>query len=104
MRRLELERRLADRLAQIAPAFWPTDAERSRVAAEVAEHYEFGRHAGIWQVNSGLQMPYPPDPSVGPTVFVVERGECYVYDDESEPRAEAIAAALNAIEAELSQG
>ena len=104
MRKLEIERRLADHLAQIAPAFWPTDAERSRVAAEVADQYEFDRHAGVWRVNGGMQMPYPLDHSVGPMVFVVERGECCVYDDDSEPRAEAIAAALNAIEAEFSRG
>ena len=92
MTRLELRRRLDDRLRETCADLWPTVAERKQVVDRVSQGYRADARKHQWLVQE------QPDLYAGEPVYVVHRSLSKVFQDPLKARAEAVKDALNAIE------
>jgi hypothetical protein len=96
MTKLQLERRLRELLTPLS------EEDGARIAAEVAERYRPpSKKRSRWRVVEGVELTPPEQPKVS----VVERGDesTEVYSDAAPGhavRAQAVADALNRLEAE----
>ena len=92
MTRLELRRRLDDRLRETSADLWPTVAEREQVAHRVSQGYRADARKHPWLVQEQADL------YAGQPVYVVHRALRKVFHDPLKARAEAVKDALNSIE------
>ena len=92
MTRLELRRRLDDRLRETSADLWPTVAEREQVAHRVSQGYRADTRKHPWLVQEQADL-YAGEP-----VYVVHRALRKVFHDLLKARSEAVKDALNSIE------
>jgi hypothetical protein len=90
--RVELRRRLEDRLRETSADLWPTVGERQQVVHRVSQGYRADALKHRWAVQEQADL-YAGDP-----VYVVHRALSKVFHDPVKARAEAVKDALNAIE------
>jgi hypothetical protein len=90
--RLELRRRLDDRLRQTSADLWPTVGERTHVVDRVSQGYRADARKHHWLVQEQADL-YAGEP-----VYVVHRALRKVFQDPLKARAEAVKDALNSIE------
>jgi hypothetical protein len=90
--RLELRRRLDDRLRETSTELWPTVAEREQVVRRVSQGYRADARKRPWLVAEQADL-YAGEP-----VYVVHRALNKVFHDPVKASAEAVKDALNAIE------
>jgi hypothetical protein len=90
--RLELRRRLEDRLRETSVGLWPTVAERNHVVHHVSQKYRADARRHPWQVQEQADL-YAGEP-----VYVVHRALHKVFHDPVKARADAVKEALNSIE------
>lgn len=100
---LQLGDRLNTWLAATAGGAWPSERERLDDVEKVVNRRPGTAHRGKWRVQSQEQQAGEPGrPGGYQTVYVVARDDDGgVYDSTSQKRAEAMAEALNALEAHL---
>lgn len=92
MTRLELRRRLDDRLRETSADLWPTVGERKQVVDRVSQGYRADARKHRWLVQEQADL-YAGEP-----VYVVHRSLRKVFQDPLKARAEAVKDALNSIE------
>lgn len=92
MTRLELRRRLGDRLRETSADLWPTVAERNHVVHQVSQKYRADARKHPWLVQEQADL-YAGEP-----VYVVHRALRKVFHNPVKARAEAVKDALNSIE------
>jgi hypothetical protein len=90
--KLELCRRLDDRLRETSADLWSTAAERKRVVHHVGQGYRADARKHRWLVQEQADL------YAGKPVYVVHRALRKVFHDPLKARAEAVKDALNAIE------
>jgi len=96
--RLELCRRLDDRLRETSADLWPTVTERERVAHRVSQGYRVDARKHPWLVQEQADL------YAGQPVYVVHRALRKVFHDPLKARAEAVKDALNSIEQGAGRG
>ena len=92
MTRLELRRRLDDRLRKTSADLWPTVAERNQVVRRVSQEYRADARKHPWLVQEQADL------YAGQPVYVVHRALRKVFHHPLKARAEAVKDALNSIE------
>jgi hypothetical protein len=90
--RLELRRRLDDRLRETSADLWPAVGERKQVVDRVSQGYRADARKHRWLVHEQADL-YAGEP-----VYVVHRALGKVFQDPLKARAEAVKDALNSIE------
>jgi hypothetical protein len=90
--RLELRRRLDDRLRETSADLWPAVGERKQVVDRVSRGYRADATKHRWLVHEQTDL-YAGEP-----VYVVHRALSKVFQDPLKARAEAVKDALNSIE------
>ncbi len=92
MTKLELRRRLDDRLRETSADLWPSAGERQQVVHRVSQGYRADARKHRWVVQEQADL------YAGKPVYVVHRSLSKVFHDAIKARAEAVKDALNAIE------
>lgn len=104
MTTLELTTKIFKRLTETSTALWPSQQERWTVAAEVAVACPRKRGPGQWTVERAMEaMSNPGEPTSRRHLYVVQRSDDHVYGPESMDMANAVAKALNDVEAAANQ-
>ena len=92
MTKLELRRRLDDRLQETSTELWPTVGERKHAVDRVSQGYRADARKHQWLVQEQADL-YAGEP-----VYVVHRSLSKVFQDPRKACAEAVKDALNSIE------
>jgi hypothetical protein len=90
--RLQLRRRLDDRLRERCSDLWPTVGERKQVVDRVTQGYRSDPRKRRWLVQEQADL------YGGAPVYVVYRALGKTFQDPLRARAEAVKEALNSIE------